>query len=78
MFRKVLFWIHLATGLIAGLAIAVMCATGVILSFEKQLVAWAERDARVIASPETGASRLTLSEMLQRVEAARPTSVPSA
>lgn len=77
MFRKVLFWLHLITGIIAGLAIAVMCVTGVILSFEKQLIGWAERDVRLIAPPEPTATRLTLSEMAQRVEAARPNTRPS-
>jgi len=77
MFRKVLFWLHLVTGILAGVAIAIMCATGVILSFEKQLISWAERDARMVAPPQPAATRLTLSEMTHRVEAARPNARPA-
>lgn len=57
--RKALFWVHLAAGLAAGLVIAIMCVTGAALAFEDQLVAWAERDARLIPHPAAGAARLT-------------------
>ena len=46
MFRQTVFWIHLVAGLISGLVIAIMCFTGTALAFEKELVAFAERDAR--------------------------------
>ena len=55
MFRQTVFWIHLVAGLISGLVIAIMCFTGTVLAFEKQLVAWSERDARQIAPPPAGA-----------------------
>ena len=77
MFRKVLFWIHLATGIIAGIAIAVMCVKGVILSSEKQTIAWAERDARLIAPSEPANARLSLAEMTRRVESTRPNARPA-
>ncbi len=71
-FRKILFWLHLIAGLIAGFSIAIMCFTGTALAFEKELVAYAERDARRIERPaET--PRLTLTELLSRVRAAHPT-----
>ena len=41
-FRKIVFWTHLAMGLIAGLSIAIMCFTGVLLAFEHEIVEWAE------------------------------------
>jgi uncharacterized iron-regulated membrane protein len=77
MFRKTLFWLHLAAGLIAGLAIAVMCFTGTVLAFEKELTAWAERDARRIAPPAPNAPRLSLAELQSRFAAARPGLVPT-
>ncbi|MBL9187052.1 MAG: PepSY domain-containing protein [Opitutaceae bacterium] len=72
-FRSVLFWLHLASGLVAGLVIALLCATGTLLSFEKQLVAWAERDARQIAPPAAAATRLTGEELQARFRTAHPT-----
>ena len=56
-FRKVVFWIHLIAGVISGLVIGIMCLTGTALAFEKQLVAWSERDARQIAAPIAGTDR---------------------
>lgn len=78
MFRKIVFWLHLVAGLIAGLAIGIMCFTGVVLAFEKQLVAWAERDARRIEAPAPDAARLTLAELAARVRAAEPEARPQA
>jgi len=71
-FRKILFWLHLIAGLIAGVLIAVMCFTGTVLAFEKELVAYAERDARRIAMPVVETPRMPLAELLLRVRAAHP------
>lgn len=63
--RKILFWVHLAMGVVAGLIIFVMCVTGVLLTFERQMTDWADRrEARVI--PPRGAVRLPLSELISR------------
>lgn len=70
MFRKVLFWTHLACGVATGLVIAMMSLTGVILTYERQLVEWAERDLR--AEPPAGAERLPLDALVASVRADRP------
>lgn len=76
-FRTILFWLHLATGLLAGLVIGLMCLTGTALAFEKDLVAWAERDARRVPAPVPGTPRLSFDELLARVRQARPVAVPA-
>jgi uncharacterized iron-regulated membrane protein len=38
--RKTVFWIHLSCGVAAGLVIGMMSVTGVLLAFERQIVAW--------------------------------------
>jgi uncharacterized iron-regulated membrane protein len=43
MFRKVIFWLHLIAGIAAGIVILIMSATGVLLMYEKQILAWADR-----------------------------------
>ena len=48
-FRQILFWLHLAAGLIAGVVIFIMCVTGALLAFERQTIEWAERDVRYVA-----------------------------
>ena len=35
--RTVFFWLHLTAGLLAGVVVLIMSATGVLLTFEKQL-----------------------------------------
>jgi uncharacterized iron-regulated membrane protein len=63
--RKLLFWFHLITGVIAALLVFVMCVTGVLLTFERQMVAWADRhNARV--TPPPGAPRIPLSELVAK------------
>ena len=76
-FRKVVFWIHLIAGVISGLVIGIMCFTGTALAFEKQLVAWSERDARQIASPVAGQTRLPIDVLTQRVRDANPDARPA-
>jgi uncharacterized iron-regulated membrane protein len=77
-FRKIIFWMHLVAGLIAGLSIGVMCFTGTALAFEKQIVAWGERDVRRVTPPTDNAARLPVDELLQRVRAAQPEARPAA
>ncbi len=63
---------HLGVGLVAGLAIGIMSFTGAALTFEKDILAWAERDARRIPMPAPEAERIGLDELMGRVLAARP------
>lgn len=72
MLRKIVFWLHLVTGLIAGLLIAIMSFTGAALAFEKEIIAWAERDARRIEAAAAGTPRLSLEDLLARVHATQP------
>jgi uncharacterized iron-regulated membrane protein len=44
-FRSVLFWMHLAAGTAAGVVILIMSVTGVALTYEKQVLEWADRRA---------------------------------
>jgi uncharacterized iron-regulated membrane protein len=63
--RKILFWLHLITGVVAGILIFVMSVTGVLLTFERQMTDWADRrNARVI--PPSGAARIALSELVAK------------
>src|SRR5262245_39009876 len=72
LFRKVLFWCHLTVGVIAGLVILVMSATGVALTYERQIAYWADtRDYRV-ASPSPNASRLSVETLLAKAREAQP------
>ena len=76
-FRSIIFWMHLAAGLIAGAAIGIMCFTGTALAFENELVAWAERDARRVTPPAPDAARLPLGDLLKKVREAQPEARPA-
>ncbi len=71
LFRQILFWSHLAAGLIAGLFIGIMCFTGTVLAFEDEIVAWAERDARQVITPAE-ATRLPLADLQRKFREAQP------
>jgi uncharacterized iron-regulated membrane protein len=77
-FRKTIFWLHLVAGIVAGLVIGVMSFTGAALAFEKEIIAWAERDARRIEMPATAAPRLSVDELLQRLRQTHADARPSA
>lgn len=75
-FRKIIFWAHLAAGVISGLAIGIMCFTGTVLAFEKEIIAWSERDARFVEVPAVPATRLSLDELQRRLREAQPEARP--
>lgn len=65
--RRAIFWTHLAIGLAAGLFILIMSVTGVLLTYERQMVRWAQ-DAAV--SAPAGAEPLGYDELAQAAFAA--------
>ncbi|HZH75842.1 MAG TPA: PepSY-associated TM helix domain-containing protein [Archangium sp.] len=75
--RKIIFWPHLISGVIAGLVIASMSITGVAIAFEHQLLDWADHETRQVRVPAPDAPRLSVDELLARVRAARPEAQPS-
>lgn len=75
-FRTVIFWFHLATGLVAGSIVALMSITGVLLMYEQQIVEWADRDLRTV-QPSSAAARLSVERLLGEVLTARPGASPS-
>jgi uncharacterized iron-regulated membrane protein len=72
--RRILFWLHLVAGVVAGAIILVMSVTGVLLTYERQLTAWADGH-RVASSPAV--ARLPVEALAARVREARGTA-PSA
>lgn len=68
--RTILFWIHLAVGAAAGIVILIMSVTGVALTYEKQVIEWADRTAWT--APATAGSHLAPETLLAAAAAARP------
>lgn len=63
--RKLLFWCHLLAGVSAGLVLFVMAGTGVLLTYERQIVGWADtRHYQTLPAP--GATRLPIAALVER------------
>ena len=60
--RPIIFWTHLVTGVLAGLVILMMSATGVLLMYERQILELAERQYAVV--PADGQVPITADELL--------------
>lgn len=63
MFRKTLFWMHLACGIGAGIVVLMMSVTGVILTYERQVQVWEDRS--YYAEPEPGQQRLSADQLIE-------------
>jgi uncharacterized iron-regulated membrane protein len=75
--RSILFWCHLACGVVAGIVILIMSITGVLLTYQRQITAWADMRG-YHSEPPQGAARLSADELLARARSARPDLVPTA
>jgi len=70
MVRRTIFWLHLACGVSAGLVIALMSVTGVLLSYERQILDFADRtlyDVQASTNP-----RLPISALIDAVVQTEP------
>ena len=71
IFHRLIFWGHLIAGLVAGVVILSMAVTGLIISYEAQLIDWANRDLRV-TPPVAGAPHLDIEPLLAKVHETKP------
>ena len=75
MLRKTVFWIHLCVGVTAGLVILMMSVTGVLLTYERQILAWADRS--LVSEPGEWDTPLGVTALLEAVERQEPEFSPS-
>jgi sulfite reductase (NADPH) flavoprotein alpha-component len=68
--RKVLFQLHWIIGITVGIVLALVGATGAVLSFEQQIVASLARDGRQVEA--NGRTPLAPADLLARVAASEP------
>jgi len=76
MMRRTIFWLHLACGVTAGVVIALMSVTGVLLSYERQILDFADH-ARYNVQASTS-PRLPVGVLIDAVEQAEPEFVAAA
>jgi uncharacterized iron-regulated membrane protein len=75
MVRSTFFWLHLVCGVLTGGVVLMMSVTGVILTYERQMLAWADRTA--YPPPTPSAQRLTLEELVAEAKRRRPEFTPT-
>jgi uncharacterized iron-regulated membrane protein len=73
--RPLLFWPHLVAGVLAGALILVMSVTGVLLTYERQMIEWSNSDLRSQAAP--GATRLPIEQVVASFQQAQPALAPA-
>lgn len=74
MFRKTIFWIHLVSGVLAGIVIFTMSFTGVALTYQRQINDWVAQ-SRYLPEAEQG-ERLPLGELLALHKVREPELTP--
>ena len=65
-FRKILFWCHLFCGVVAGIVILTMSITGLLLTYEKQFLFWADTRNYDIR-PASDGTRLSIEALVAKV-----------
>ncbi|HEX5888049.1 MAG TPA: PepSY-associated TM helix domain-containing protein [Pyrinomonadaceae bacterium] len=69
--RKIIFWCHLPVGVLAGVVILIMCVTGVLLAYEKQITSWADTRGYRSAPPNAETLHLPVETLIAKAREAR-------
>jgi len=64
--RTLVFWLHLCTGVTVGIVVLIMSVTGVLLTYEKQIMRWADTHALDGSPPSPDAKRLDVASLVAR------------
>lgn len=75
-FRKTIFWLHLVSGVSAGLIIAIMSITGIAIAFEKDILRAVDSKATQVTIPEN-AGTLSIAELETRLTQESPSFQPT-
>ena len=75
--RKALFWCHLVAGVLAGAIILIMSVTGVLLTYEKQMIRQADARLYNVTPPASDATRLSVETLIARAKEAKPDAAPT-
>jgi uncharacterized iron-regulated membrane protein len=67
--RKIVFWCHLAVGALVASVVVLMSATGVLLTYQKQMQNWADTRGLASGALSANAPRLSADSLLVRVQA---------
>ncbi|MET0626156.1 MAG: PepSY-associated TM helix domain-containing protein [Pyrinomonadaceae bacterium] len=77
LLRQVVFWCHLAAGLVAGIVILIMSVTGVLLAYERQITRWADTRGYEVSRPAAGATRLPVEALIAKARETQTATPPN-
>jgi uncharacterized iron-regulated membrane protein len=77
LLRQIIFWCHLAAGVFAGVVILIMSVTGVLLTYERQMIEWADTRGYAPGPPQDGATPLPAEALIAKAREARPAERPT-
>jgi uncharacterized iron-regulated membrane protein len=69
--RKIIFWCHLPIGVLGGVVILIMCVTGVLLTYEKQITYWADTKNYQSPPPTAESKRLPVETLIAKAKEGR-------
>ncbi|MBL8125327.1 MAG: PepSY domain-containing protein [Pyrinomonadaceae bacterium] len=75
-FRKSIFWMHLVAGIAGGVVIFIMCVTGALLAFERNIIELSESEMRYVAV-DASRQKLGPGEILEKVTRTQIDAVPT-
>ena len=78
MLRKTIFWLHLTAGITVGTVVLIMSVTGVLLTYQKQMQAWADLRGIDGSAPAGNVSALSTQALIasaQSVNKGKPSAV---
>ena len=74
--RTVFFWLHLTAGIVAGAIVLLMSVTGVALTYERQMIAWSDREFK--SAPAPGVERMPVERLVEEFRRQNPGQEPTA
>jgi hypothetical protein len=74
--RTFIFWPHLVAGVTAGVVVLIMSITGVLLTYERQMIAWADSHVRS-TPPAPAARRLPIESLIHAFQRTHPGVTPT-
>jgi uncharacterized iron-regulated membrane protein len=74
--RKAIFWLHLVSGVLAGIVVLIMSVTGIALTYQKQMTSWADKRAYRIQA-RSDAKPFSAELILKNLQTVRPGLTPT-
>ena len=74
--RSIVFWLHLACGVVAGTIVLIMSVTGALLTYQRQIAGWADMRG-YYSQPPQDMKRLSADVLVSSVAESRPDLSPT-